>query len=86
MGCLSLNIEPLNADIRLLAKCENKPLAFRSRSCNALPSIAARCLNSRLMVTVGLVCSVGLGKYETFYVTEGPFVVEEGILKVLKDR
>lgn len=48
--------------------------------------IAAENKNVRLKLTAGLVCGVGLDKYEFLYVDEGPLIVEDGYLKVLKKK
>lgn len=39
--------------------------------------------NKKVSITAALVCQVSLGgKYEYFYVTEGPLIVEEGYFRV----
>lgn len=94
MGCLRLNIESaINCAcckgkecISIVVDALNKVIAAITNPCNTKPSVSTHGANSSINVSVGIVCSVGLGRYEVFYVGEGPFTVEDGVFKVLKER
>ena len=72
--------------LNILIKCVNDFLSVKLKSCNTSPSAVVHDSASHLTINAGLVCSVGLNMWEVFYVKEGPFIVEEGFFKVLKDK
>lgn len=69
-GKMDVGAENRNVIIVVMAQCKN-----------SIPDITASCRNTELKVTVGLVCKVGQA-YQTFYVMQGPFIVEEGYFRV----
>lgn len=75
MGCLTISAKAVPSDLQIAA--ENK---------NTGVEISARKVGDGLTLTAGLVCGVGLDKYEFLYVDEGPLIVEDGYLKVLKKK
>ena len=69
-----LSVDVVNAGNGLDVAVENK---------NTTPSVSVVNKNVRLNVTVALICRVSITeKYEYFYVTDGPFVVENGYFLV----
>ena len=75
MGCLTLTVREIPADITLTAQNRNELY------------VDAECKNTGLKITAALVCHVGAaGLYQRFYVTEGPFVVENGYFMVRKQQ
>lgn len=86
MGCLRLTVKHIACGIHHTVKECSSTLIVKFLRIGATPKLSIRNMNSGVKVNVSLVCSVGLGKWEVFNVSEGPLILEEGVLKVLKDR
>lgn len=97
MSCLTLTVtDKSQQDLRVGATAANTPLsvtterahaplALRLRHLNTPPTIAAIARNTPLSIVAALVCRIGNNKWDYFEVAEGPLVVEEGYLKVLRE-
>lgn len=69
-----IEVDSDNRNVCLLIDADND---------NALLILGNNPKNKKVSITAALVCQVSLsGKYEYFYVTEGPLIVEEGYFKV----
>lgn len=69
-----IEVDSNNKNVCLLMDADND---------NALLILGNNPKNKKVSITAALVCQVSLsGKYEYFYVTEGPLIVEEGYFKV----
>lgn len=75
MGCLTISAKAVPSDLQIAAENKNTGL-----------TLTAKNKNVRLTLTAALVCGIGLDKYEFLYVDEGPLIVEDGYLKVLKKK
>lgn len=71
----ALSVETNGLHYNMLITTENK---------NKEVSVTTVAKEPTIQITVGLVCQVSLEVYKTFYVSEGPFIVEEGYFKVAK--
>lgn len=95
MGCLEFTITPVplhnveietenRNDIALVTKNKND-IHVEVENKNSTPTIEVVKKNVKIDIVVALVCQVSLsGKYQYFYVTDMPFVVENGYFMVSK--
>lgn len=60
------------------------PMLYGLAGKNVEVSVRESNHNSGLSLGAALVCRVGLGSFQYFYVVEGPLVVADGYFKVLK--
>ena len=60
------------------------PMLYGMTGKNVEVSVRESNHNSGLSLGAALVCRVGLGQYEYFFLAEGPLVVADGYFKVLK--
>lgn len=97
MGCLTISATIVPSDLRIAAESKNTVVEISARMIgdgltltaenkNTGLTLTAENKNVSLKLTAGLVCGVGLDKYEFLYVDEGPLIVEDGYLKVLKKK
>lgn len=97
MGCLTISAKAVPSDLQIAAENKNTGVEISARKVgngltltaenkNTGLTLTAKNKNVRLTLTAGLVCGIGLDKYEFLYVDEGPLIVEDGYLKVLKKK
>lgn len=93
MGCLEVTIKPVplhnvaveteNLNELDVVLSNKNDISVDVANKNTMPTVTAVNKNVDINVVIALVCQVSLsGKYEYFYVTEGPFVVENGYFMV----
>lgn len=92
---IQVKVTPKN-DIDVKTEAKNIPLEVSTENKNCVVVLKKNCRNvpvevntenknTGVNIRIGLVCQVSLsGKYQVFYVKEGPFIVEEGYFKVGK--
>ena len=97
MSCLTLTVTdksqqdlrigttPANTQLAVTTERAHAPLTVNLRHRNTPPTIAAIARNTPLSIAAALVCRIGNNKWDYFEVAEGPLVVEEGYLKVLRE-
>lgn len=76
-----VSVIPAQGKMTVGTENQNLIVVVKAQCKNTLPAIAASSRNTGLKLTVGLVCKVGQA-YQTFYVMQGPFIVEEGYFRV----
>lgn len=97
MGCLTISATIVPSDLQITAENMNTGLEISARKVgdgltltaekkNTGLALQAENKNTRLKLTAALVCGIGLDKYEFLYVDEGPLIVKDGYLKVLKKK
>lgn len=79
LSVLTTNMNGIEAD----SDNSNVCLLIDADNDNTLLILGNNPNNKKVSITAALVCQVSLGgKYEYFYVTEGPLIVEEGYFRV----
>ena len=73
-------------ELHVSAECKNTHIVVEAVPLNTPISAQVQVMNTGIRVRAALICSVSLGEYETVYVDEGPLLVEEGYLRVRKER
>ena len=73
-------------DLHVSAECKNTHIVVEAVPLNTPIKAKAQVMNTGIHVRAALICSVSMGIYETVYVEDGPLLVEDGYLRVRKER
>lgn len=81
---LQLTTLVVNSVLKTSIQCLNTDVSVQKHNVNSPVTVLQDNKNTEVSVSAGLVCSVGHGDWEVFYVTQGPFIIEQGVFKVKK--
>lgn len=94
MGCMSLSVTAVPTHNVSISKSNKNGCALtasamngielREKNKNSVTEISVSHQPCDVLISIGLVCQISVGIHEVLFVNEGPLIVDEGYVKVLK--